>query len=309
MPYILLTAGLAVLILSGNILVTGSVQLARYFKMSSLVIGLTIVAFGTSAPELFTSIGAAIEGASDIALGNVIGSNIANIGCILAIVALVCPIPIRNRAIGFDFLVLFSVTILLFILAYNDVIGLLEGIFLVTVLIVYTVWSIIKSKKNSNTSETANAAIKPFAALLMISASVVGLYFSSGWFVRGAREIALHWGVSERVIGVSIVAVGTSIPELTTSIIAAFRKEPDISVGNIIGSNIFNIVGVLGITAIIRPLHIVNHSIFIFDMIWVFGFSVVLLLTILPLSKGTITRWEGGLLLLLYSVYMVIIFR
>jgi cation:H+ antiporter len=308
-PYIYLLVGLAVLILSGNWLVTGSVQIARHFKISTLVVGLTIVAFGTSAPEMFISVGAALKGVHDIALGNVIGSNIANIGCILAIVVIISPIKIRNKSIGIDYLVMFLMIVLLFIFGFNGRISLFEGIILVLLLLTYIIWSVVKSRKSVDSKKIEPAAIKPIFAALMILASVAGLYFSSEWFVEGARRIAVQWGVSDRVIAVSIVAVGTSMPELISSLIAAIRKETDLSIGNIIGSNIFNIAGVLGVTAVVRPIIIGNHSLFISDMIWLFGISIVLLLVMLPLSRGKINRWEGCLMLLIYAVYMFILFR
>jgi len=146
--------------------------------------------------------------------------------------------------------------------------------------------------------------MKPVIALLIIAAAVVGLYFSSGWFVKGAKEIALQWGVSERVIAVSIVAVGTSTPELISSLIAAFRKEADLSIGNIIGSNFFNIAGVLGVTTVISPVKVVDHSLFVTDMMWLFGITIMLLLVMVPLSKGKINRWEGGILILIFAAYM-----
>ena len=309
LAYFWLLLGLIVMIISGNWLVSGSVQLARHFKISTLVVGLTIVAYGTSTPEIFIGIKAALSGSHDIALGNVIGSNIANIACILAIVALICPIPLRNRSIGFDLMMMFFVTLLLLIFGYNGVITFYEGIFLIAILIAYTAWLVVKSKRQTASDENIEATMKPLRAVLMILASIVGLYFSSGWFVDGARELALQWGVSERVIGISIVAVGTSMPELITSLIAALKKEGDLSVGNIIGSNFFNIAGVLGVTATVRSLNISNHTLFINDMMWLFGISLAFLLTMLPLSKGKINRWEAALLLSLFAVYMVVLYN
>jgi len=308
-PYLHLAAGLAVLILCGNWLVTGSVQLARYFKISTLVVGLTIVAYVTSAPEMFISVGAALDNAHDIAIGNVIGSNIANIACILALVVLISPIPIRNKAIGFDFFIMFFVTLLLFVFGYNGVIGFFEGLCFVAVLVAYTVWSVVKSRKNIAAKEIKPATMKPLIAAVMILAAIVGLYFGAGWFVEGAREIALQWGVSERVIAVSIVAVGTSAPEFVSSLIAAFKKETELSIGNIIGSNLFNITGVLGVTTVVSPVNITNRPMFITDMTWLIGVSIALLLVMLPLSRGIIARWEGGLLLLLFSVYIIMLYR
>jgi cation:H+ antiporter len=308
-PYIYLAMGFIVLIFCGNLLVTGSIQIARHFKISTLVVGLTIVAYVTSAPEMFISVGAALNNAHDIALGNVIGSNIANIAFILALVVLISPIPIRNKSIGFDYLVMFLATVLLFIFAFNGVIGRFEGICFVIILIAHTLRSITKSKKQLASEKTEPASMKPLLAVALILISVLGLYFSSGWFVDGARGIAVQWGVSERVIAISIVAVGTSMPELIASLIAAFRKEADLSVGNIIGSNLFNITGVLGVSAIVRPLNIGNHSIFISDMVWLIGITIALLLTMLPLSKGKINRWEGGLLILAFSIYIFVLYR
>ncbi|MCL2410925.1 MAG: calcium/sodium antiporter [Treponema sp.] len=309
-PYLYLLAGLGLLIICGNWLVTGSVQIARHLKISTFIVGLTIVAYGTSAPEMFISIGAALENAHDIALGNVIGSNIANIGFILAVVVIITPIPIRNKSIGFDLLIMFILIILLFIFGFNGVIGFFEGLSFVLILTGYTVWSAIKARKNNvNTLKIEAPTMKPLLAIIMIVAAIVGLYFSSGWFVQGAREIALQWGVSERVIAISIVAVGTSMPELISSLIAALRKEADLSIGNIIGSNLFNIAGVLGVTAIVRPLTINNQSLFITDMLWLFAISIALLLVMIPLKRGKINRWEGGILLLIFAVYMFILYR
>ena len=308
-PYALLAVGLAVLILCGNWLVTGSVQLARHFRISTFIVGLTIAAYGTSAPEMFISVGAAIRGSHDIALGNVIGSNIANIGAILAIVALVATIPIQNKALGFDLAAMFFVTALLFVFGLNGVIGRIEGIAFVSLLVAYTAYSVIRSRKKISAGNSAPATMRPLLAAPLILAALVGLYFGADWFVDGAREIALQWGVSERVIAISIVAVGTSTPELVASLVAAFKKEADLSIGNIIGSNLFNIAGVLGLTTIIRPIPIGDLSVFVGDMIWLFGISALLLFAMFPLAKGRISRLEGGLFLAAFSVYMIILYR
>jgi cation:H+ antiporter len=307
--YPLLLAGFVAMIVCGNLLVTGSVQLARYFKISTLVVGLTIVAYGTSTPEIFISVKAALSGSHDIALGNVIGSNIGNIGFILAIVALILPIPIRNKSLDFDMTMMFGITLLLLVFGFNGTIGRVEAACFLLILVTYTIWLVHKSRKKAGVEKTIKPSIKPIFAVLMILAAIVGLYFGSGWFVEGARELALMWGVSERVIGVSIVAVGTSMPELIVSLIAIFKKEADLSVGNIIGSNFFNIAGVLGITAIVSPITIGNHTLFLTDMAWLFGISVVLLLVMLPFTKGKITRRESVLLLLIFATYMFMLYR
>lgn len=309
MPYLQLLAGLAALIVCGNWLVSGGVELARHFKISSLVVGLTIVAGATSAPELFVSTKAALSGSPDIALGNVIGSNITNIGCILGITALIMPIPLKSKSIVFDIGVMFAVTALLLVFGLNGTLSRVEGICLFAIFIAYTVFAIRSAKKKAATEEFEAPEKKLITALAFIAASIAGLYFGAEFFVTGAKEIALQWGVSERVIGVSIVAIGTSIPELVTSLIAALRKESDLSIGNIIGSNIFNIVVVLGITGTIAPLNIGDLQLFIKDMVWVFGISIALVLTMVPISKGIIKRHEGAFLLILYAAYIFLLYR
>ena len=298
------------MIICGNLLVTGSVQLARYFKISTMVVGLTIVAYGTSTPEVFIGVRAALDGSHDIALGNVIGSNIANIGFILAIVALIIPIPIRNKSLGLDMSIMFGVTVLLLLFGLSGgIISRIEGVLFLLILIVYTVWLVRKSRKNAKDEVIPTPTIKPLIATVMILVSFVGLYFGSGWFVDGARKLAIDWGVSERVIGISIVAVGTSMPELIVSLVAIFKKEADLSIGNIIGSNFFNIVGVLGITAVVSPIVINDSGLFLSDMTWLFGISIVLLLTMLPIARGKIARSESVVLLLIFATYMFILYR
>jgi len=308
MPYILLALGLAMMIVSGNLLVTGGVQLARHFKISTFIVGLTIVAFSTSAPEVFISVGSALSGAHDIALGNVIGSNIANISFIFAVAVLVFPVPVRDKAVLFDLSVMFLVTLLLFIFGLNGLISRIEGLFLMAILVSYTVVAIAKSRKKLSGEKIPEPTIKPALAALMIAAAIAGLYFASDWFVEGARGVALQWGVSERVIAISIVAVGTSMPELISSIIAGLKKETDISIGTIIGSNIMNVTGVLGLAAVVRPLNITSLALFRIDMLWLFGISAALLLAMLPFSKGIVSRAEGAGLLALFSVYMFVLF-
>lgn len=309
MPYLQLLAGLAILIACGNWLVSGSVQIARHFKISTLVVGLTIVAYGTSAPEIFISAGSALKGAHDIALGNVIGSNIANIGCIFALVAIIRPLQIRNNAIAFDLITMFLVIILLFVFGLNGNISRFEGICFLSILIIYTILSVIKAKKNTSSVKIEAPTKKPIIALIMIIASMGGLYFGSNFFVEGARQIALQWGVSERVIAISIVAVGTSAPEFIVSLIAAFKKEASLSIGNIIGSNLFNIAGVLGITTVICPLNIGEQQLFTNDMIWLFAVSTAFVLTMVPFSNGIVRRVEGAILLLLFAVYIFILYN
>jgi cation:H+ antiporter len=309
MAYLSLIGGLILLFFSGDTLVKGSVQLSRYFKLSTLVIGLTVVAFGTSAPELFVSIKAAFDGVPDLAIGNVIGSNIANIGLIIGLVSVFMPIAVVNKSIVKDWVVMNLATLMLLFSVWNGFITFWEGVSFVLALSIYLIWSIVRVRKNKNKSVKILApTMSGPKALVYVILAIVGLYFGAGLLVDGAREIALSWGVSDRIIGVSIVAFGTSVPELATSMIALYRKENDISVGNIIGSNIFNIWAVLGVTSLVRPLPVYDWPEVLSDVLISAFLAVLLFLFILPLGRGVITRMKGALLLSLYFIYIFIIY-
>lgn len=310
MAYLSLIAGLLLLVFSGNALVKGSVQLSRHFKLSTLVVGLTVVAFGTSAPELFVSIKAAYNGVPDLAIGNIVGSNIANIGLILGLVAIFMPISIMNKSVVKDWVVMMVASGMLIGAVLNGYIGFVEGFIFVVCLILYIIWSVYNSKRKRSIQITIlPPTMVMWKAVLYVVVAIVGLYFGADLLVAGAREIALTWGVSDRVIGVSLVAFGTSVPELVTSMVAMFRKENDISVGNIIGSNIFNIWAVLGTTSLLTRLPVNDMSNVLFDIGISLVFAVLLLIFIMPLRKGVITRWKGGVLFVLYIVYIYFIFN
>lgn len=310
MAYLSLIAGLLLLVFSGDGLVKGSVQLSRHFKLSTLVVGLTVVAFGTSAPELFVSVKAAYNGVPDLAIGNVVGSNIANIGLILGLVAIFMPISIKNRSILRDWVVMMVASFMLVYAVLNGNIGFFEGLVFVSFLVLYIGGSIYNSKRKKKLQKTfLPPTMVIWKALLYVVVAIVGLYFGADLLVAGAREIAVTWGVSDRVIGVSLVAFGTSVPELVTSMVAMFRKENDISVGNIIGSNIFNIWAVLGATSLITPLPINDLNNVVFDIVISLAFAVLLLVFMIPLRKGVISRWKGGVLFALYIVYIFFIFQ
>jgi cation:H+ antiporter len=310
MAIVWLIAGFVLLFFSGDWLIKGSVALSRHFKISTLVIGLTVVAFGTSAPELFVSVKAAFNGVPDLAIGNVVGSNIANIGLILGLVALFMPIMTRNRGILFDWSVMIVATLLLMLFAYNGMIGFGEGVIFLILLGLYLVWSVFQARRKSNKSKEVflPAGMPVWKALLWVAVSVAGLYFGAEWLVNGATSLALSWGVSDRIIGISIVAFGTSVPELATSMMALYRKENDISVGNIIGSNIFNIWAVLGVTAVISPLQVNDKEMLTLDLLISIGLGVLLLSFMLPLARGVISRWKGAILFLLYILYIYILY-
>jgi cation:H+ antiporter len=312
MEYLWLISGLAFLYLGGEYLVKGCVGVALKLKVSALVIGLTVMAFATSAPELIVSLQAAIDGHPDLALGNVFGSNIANIGLILALVALLYQLPVTPGMYKFDWVVMMAVTFLIYLLMYFErKLGLWGGALLVTLLIFYTTYKIRKSQSEVRIQEEINTELlhQPiWKILFFLFLGIIGLRYGASFFVQGASTIALNLGVSERVISVSVVAVGTSIPELVASIIAARKNEKDMAIGNIIGSNIFNILGVLGLTALIKPIFIQDQALITFDYWWMLGFAFILMPITLLGTRGNINRVEGGILLLIYTAYIFISF-
>ena len=305
MEYIKFIAGLTILVVSGKYLVQGGVSIARYFNISKLVIGLTVVAFGTSAPELIVSINAAVSGNPEIAFGNVVGSNITNIALVLAFTALLIPIPVHKNSLRFDWPMMMLASVLLYIFILNDKLDWYEGATLFVLLLIYLYFLITKSKKEPETLGDLEKVkqLSLGVSLLLIVLSSAGLAFGADFLVDGASNIAESWGVSKRVISLTIVALGTSAPELTASIIAAFKKETDISIGNIIGSNIFNIMAVLGITSMIKSIPI-DHIAFSFDIIWMIFLAILLFLFIYPFKTVFLNRAEGMLLLLAYILYV-----
>ena len=305
--YVLL--GFVLVILGGKYLVHGSVELANKFKISTAVIGITVVAFGTSAPELWVSVNAAISGHPDISMGNVIGSSIANISLILGIVALIYPIQVLSTTIIRDWAFLFFLAVLSVLFVINNDISRIDAGILFFVFITFVFTSFKQSKKNAKSMSFEPAKIPAWKSLLFIVFSCVALSYGAEFIVQGASEIARYFGVDERTISVTLIAFGTSIPELSTSIIAALKKEMEISIGNIIGSNIFNIGAVLGITGLVNPIEIPNFfSKYLFDNSMMLFVSILLLILILPLNKAIITRAKGGLLLTTYFVYIYLLF-
>ena len=321
MDYIKLIGGLVLLVLSGDYLVKGGVGIATKFKISSLVIGMTVVAFGTSAPEFLVSLQAAIKGSSAIAVGNVVGSNIANIALILGATALVSPLIVSGSSIRKDWPFMMAASLLFTVAAYNGVISRIEGTIAVALLIAYTAWQIISSRRNYVESEDEEVEDTPiWKAALMIVVACLGLTYGADFLIDGASNIAKSLGVSERVIGVTIVAFGTSLPELAASIAAAVKKETDIAIGNIVGSNIFNILSVIGMSSIISPIP-VEWAAFRSDFVWMNAIALILILLILPFrqyftgkethgflfAQGKLGRVGGISLLLLYCLYIFLL--
>lgn len=276
-----------------------------------MVIGLTVVSFATSAPELLVSLQAALNGFSDIALGNVIGSNIANIGLILGITAIISPLIIDKSFYKLNWPVMMILSVgLYFVLKSGSQISRSEGVALLLMLCVY-LWILIKKAKKERESIPVDDSIDEglskasnFKIIIWLLLGAVSLYFGSELLVSSSIDIAGRFGVSERVIAVTMIAVGTSIPELAASVIAALKNENAISLGNLIGSNIFNISSVLGITAIIQPIAVKSQEVLTSDIFWMIGYAAILLpLAFLPKSYQ-LGRKRGILLVVAYSIFI-----
>lgn len=326
MDYILLIVGILTLTFSGNYLVKAAVELSKALKMSTLVIGIVVVSFGTSMPELVVSVGAALNNHPEISVGNVIGSNIANIVLVLGITALIIPIPVKKSTIKIDWNIMLLASLLLIAFLLDSKLVFWEGLVFVILLISYILLSLIISRRRTKkNNEIKKPEYSLSFSIILIIISSVGLVFGAEWLIQGATGIAVGLGVSDLVISVSLVAFGTSVPELATSIIAALKKETDISIGNIIGSNIFNIFGILGITSVIKSINIINPNLYI-NLYWMLAAAFLLLLFLIPFGKkisarfveiiyfvvyystaksGIIKKWEGGLFVSFYIIYII----
>jgi len=311
--YLLLILGFALLFGSGHYLIFSSVLIAKRFSISDMVIGITVVAFGTSAPELFVSMKAVFAGSADISISNVIGSNIANIALVLGVVAMIYPLRVKKPSLWIDWGVMMTASILLYVFSMNNgKVNHWEGIVFLVLLGMYMAWLLYDTRrvKNIKTEEKTEDKLKQKSLPVVLGIfilSVAGLYWGSDFLVTSAKSIALRFGVSERVVGITVIAFGTSVPELVTSLIAAFKKNTDISIGNIIGSNIFNIFAILGITSTVKVLN-VNSMFLKWDYLWMIGFAILLFVMLLPLKNGVINRWKGALLFVLYVTYIYFLF-
>ncbi len=302
MDYLYILIGLAGLFLGGESLVRGSVSIARRMAISPLVIGLTVVGFGTSTPELLVSVQAALRGFPDIAVGNIIGSNIANILLIIGLTALVWPIRVAGATLRRDTAFMIAAGLFLAPLFAWGEIGRLAGAALVAGLVVYLVWTFLKTGQHTaDDDESIAVPMSVVVSLLWVAFGLAALMFGAQFLVDGAVSIARDFGVSEAFIGLTIVAVGTSLPELATSLIAAFRRQSEIAIGNIVGSNIFNVLGILGVTALIAPIQVAPRFL-IFDLPIMIAATFVL--TGLLLARPQISRMGGALMLMGYAVYV-----
>ena len=302
-----LALGLVLLSSGAEALVRGSSSLALRLGLSPLVIGLTVVAFGTSSPELVVSLKAGLAGQGNISVGNVVGSNICNIGLILGICALVTPIATTSQIVRIDIPIMIAATAFTTFLLWDGTLGLTEGIILFALLLAYVVFSVYLARRQPTDAlgaefDTEVKASKRglFIDLLMVAGGLVLLIFGARFLVDGAVVIARAFGWSEALIGLTVIAVGTSLPELATSLVAAVKKEADIAVGNIVGSNIFNLLGILGITAMATPLAASGISLVDYAVMAVFA----LVLWPMAYHQKCITRLEGAILLAGYAAYV-----
>ena len=302
--------GLATLTFGAEGLVRGSASLSLRLGLSPLIIGLTIVAFGTSTPELVVSLVASLKNQADISIGNAVGSNIFNIGIILGLSSVLCPIKVSLQVIKNDGPIMIAVSFLSLFLISRGTISRFEGFALFALLVVYIAYSIWLSKKEVSTEmeqqfhEGVPSQSKfMYIDLLFITGGLLLLVIGSRLLVISATDIARLIGISEAVIGLTIISAGTSMPELATSMVAALRRQPDIAVGNVVGSNIFNILGILGVASIANPLS--PTGITKLDLWVMVGFSVALLPLLYTDLK--LQRWEGGLLLSGYAAYLYVL--
>jgi len=319
MTFVYLIAGLVLLVAGAEVLVRGAAKLAAQFGIPPLVIGLTVVAFGTSAPESAVSIQAALNNSGDLAIGNVVGSNIANVLLILGMTALIAPLIVSRQLIRLDVPIMIGASLVVYALAWDGGLSRLDGALLFAGVLAYTGFLIISSLRDKGAAEDdefakefgLHEAPKPYAWLINLALIVAGLILlvsGSNLLVEGAVSLARALGLSELIIGLTVVAIGTSLPELATSIMAALRGERDIAVGNIVGSNIFNLLFVLGLASLASPLALsISPNALAFD----FPVMIAVAVACLPIffSGYRINRWEGMLFLayyLAYTLYLVL---
>jgi len=305
--------------LSANYLVDASVAIAQRAKISNFIIGLTVVGIGTSAPELFVSISSAVSGHGDIAMGNVIGSNIANIFLILGVTAMILPFSIERLQRRRDIPFLIVATLFVALIANDTILpgfaenslNRLDGIVLLFIFILYMCWVIVQKAKDpkkalEDADEEASSSLtgkNPWLLWAIAIASLVLLIYGGNLFLDSAKNLARAWGMSEAVIAITIVAVGTSLPELVTAVIAATKKNPQLALGNVIGSNLFNLLLILGASSTVKPLVLVDIN--IWDYAVMFVASIMLYIVVLTFKKDKFDRIEGVIFFLSYVAYTV----
>lgn len=309
MTYFLLIIGFIILIKGADLLVEGASSIAQKLNVSDLVIGLTVVAFGTSAPEMFVNVFASIEGNSNIAIGNILGSSIANIFLILGVSAMIYPLAVKNNTVWKEIPFSLLAALILGILANDYLIdhkasselSRSDGLVLLGFFIIFMYYIFSIAKKSEHKLKEESPQISNFRAVAYILLGLSGLVLGGSWIVNAAVKIASQFGVSEYLIGLTVVAVGTSLPELATSAMAAYKRNTDIAIGNVVGSNIFNIFWVLGISAVIKPLPFQpsGNS----EIAMTIVASILLFLVFFVGKKHVLEKWQGALFLLLYAGY------
>ena len=304
---LLLISGLILLIGGSNYLLKSAVELSVKLKLSKVVIGLTVVSFATSAPELLISISSALKGSADIAISNVIGSNIANIGLVLGSALFFTSIKIPKSNMFYDWTFLLIISFVFYFFLKDYTVNRVEGIILFTGLILFLFLIVKIRKDDSNDDISDEVTLSNLNILVYIVVSSFVLYVGSELFVNSSIYFAKYFGVSERVIGLTLVAIGTSLPELVTTLVAIYKSELDISIGNIIGSNIFNILAVIGITSIITDLNILSDGILEFDIYVMILFSFVLLLFYLSTKKRLLNTYHGLIYFICFIAYYIYI--
>jgi cation:H+ antiporter len=316
MSDVLITAlGLVVLVVAADFLVKGASSIAARYGISPLMIGLTVVSLGTSMPEMLVSVTAGLQGSADLAVANVLGSNIFNVLVVLGVAAMIHPLKVQNSTVVSEIPFSLSAAILLGFLAnaalfstkHELSISRLDGVILLWFFLLFMLY--IFSISNSEQSDDARPpAVRSFAAsVVFIVIGGIGLYFGGKWAVDGAVALAGQWGVDDALIGLTIVAIGTSLPELVTSAMAAYRKETDIAVGNVVGSNIFNILWILGVTSSINklPFNIISNI----DIVMVIASTMLILLAIVASRAATITRGWGAVFVCVYIAYILYVIQ
>ncbi|MEY4259289.1 MAG: hypothetical protein RL656_262 [Bacteroidota bacterium] len=310
LTYILFVIGFVLLISGANLLVEGSASIAKKLNISSIVIGLTIVAFGTSAPELIVNIFASVQGNTEIAIGNILGSNIVNILLILGVSSIIYPLATKENTVWKEIPLSLLAAILLGVMVNDTLIdggtfsGLtrIDGIVFLAFFIIFLYYTFGISKVSGENTDLEIKEMSYMKSSLYIVGGLLGLVFGGKWIVDGAIKIAEGFNVSQSLIGLTVVAIGTSLPELATSAVAAYKKQSDIAIGNVVGSNIFNIFWILGFSSVINPLPFSKDS--VIDIIMTIVASLILFLIMFIGKKHTVERWQGVIMILIYIGYV-----
>ena len=308
MDFLGILFGIILLSHGGDVLTKSSVDLSLKFSVPKIIIGMTVVSFATSAPELIVSLNATLNGFSNFAIGNVIGSNIANIGLVLGIITIIYPITLHQRFYTSDFPILMLSTFLFYLLLITgNKISRGEGIVLLVLISLILIYLFLYQKKSisefSDVGDTSKISIPKSIFYILFSGLL--LWLGSETIIKSAISVANKYGISERVISVTMVAIGTSIPELAASIVASIKKQNDLSIGNLIGSNIFNLLVVIGITSTVLPIEQIDSKIIFNDMLWVILFSAVILPLAYLKKRNILTRKKGIILLILYLIFII----